>query len=132
MVKMTEFFNEVLFLNHKRRFCSMFCFFRVFQQIINRLLRNDLSELQNYTKQLFGYKISHPYAISKSSDKTGLSDHFEPIYHCQKPTELPLQSFEVRTNVIFSQSGDDSQYLLFLTYMKGQIKFYKLKNFEPI
>ena len=44
--------------------------------------------------------------INKYSDRTGLSDHFEPILIFQNPLRPSPLGFEVHTYVIFCQSGD--------------------------
>ena len=57
-----------------------------------------------YFDQKLKYEILD--MINKYSDRTGLSDHFEPILIFQNLLRPSPLGFEVHTYVIFSQSGD--------------------------
>ena len=45
--------------------------------------------------------------LNKYSGRSGLSDHSLPIFIFKKLLSSPLSCFEVRSDVIFSQSGDN-------------------------
>ena len=64
---------------------------------------------------------------SKYSGKTCLSVHFLPIFIVKNLLTSPLLGFEVRGDVIFSQSGDDCPVILCPFITKGDI-FYTLQH----
>ena len=66
--------------------------------------------LRDFSPPLWLKKVKYINILDmfdKYLDRTGLFDHILPIFIVQNQLRLPLLGFEVRDDVIFSQSGHD-------------------------
>ena len=96
---------------------QLFHFQNIFLWIRNFLETkySGVEVLRDFSPPLWLKKVKYIYILDmleKYLDRTGLFDHIHPISIVQNQLRLPLLGFEVRDDVIFSQSGHDCPVIL--------------------